>query len=38
MKRQHVVLAITAFNFGILGLAALAIGANAQAPALKQPT
>ncbi|MBP9891414.1 MAG: hypothetical protein KBG84_05860 [Planctomycetes bacterium] len=36
MKRQHVVLAIAAFNFGMLGLAALAIGANAQAPELKQ--
>ena len=37
MKRPQVVLAISALNFVILGLAALAINAAAQAPELPQP-
>jgi hypothetical protein len=37
MKRQQVVLAIAALNAGIFAIAAFAINASAQAPALPQP-
>ncbi len=37
MKRQQIVLAFAALNVGIFAIAALAINASAQAPALPQP-